>query len=112
MHMLDAGEYKLRQGVLELIAGIALNSVEGASGVALRGEPGEEGRKKKNLTKGIKASHSEGKVTLDLEVHMDYGLDFHAVGAEVQRRVKEAVESMTGWPVEAVNVDVVGVNAV
>jgi uncharacterized alkaline shock family protein YloU len=43
---------------------------------------------------------------------MDYGLDFHAVGAEVQRRVKEAVESMTGWPVEAVNVDVVGVNAV
>ncbi|WP_287155200.1 Asp23/Gls24 family envelope stress response protein [Candidatus Solincola tengchongensis] len=110
--MLEAGEYKLRQGVLELIAGIALNSVEGASGVGLRGEPAEEGRKRRNLAKGIKASPSEDGMTLDLEVNMDYGVDFHAVGAEVQRRVKEAVESMTGWPVAAVNVDVVGVNAV
>lgn len=110
--MIDAGEYKLRQGVLELIAGIALNSVEGASGVAVRGDPADEGRRKKNLAKGIKASVSEGRVTLDLEAHMDYGQDFHAVGSEVQRRVKVAVESMTGWSVEAVNVDVVGVNAV
>ncbi len=104
--------FKLHSGVLELIAGIALNSGEGASGVALRGDTGEEGRRKKNLARGIKAAASDGRVTLDLEVHMDYGRDFHAVGAEVQRRVKEAVESMTGWRVEAVNVDVVGVNAV
>lgn len=110
--MLDAGDYRLRQGVLELIAGIALNSVKGASGVGLRGEPVEEVRRRRNLTRGVKASWSEGRVSLDLEVLVDYGLDFHAVGEEVQRRVKEAVESMTGWSVEAVNVDVVGVNAV
>lgn len=110
--MLDAGEYKLRQGILELMAGIALNSVEGASGVAVRGESPEELRKRKNLTRGIKAEAAEGRVTLDLEVCVDYGLDFRAVGKEVQRRVKEAVESMTGWPVDAVNVNVVGVNAV
>jgi uncharacterized alkaline shock family protein YloU len=110
--MLDAGDYRLRQGMLELMAGIALSRVDGASGVAMRGEVADEGKKRKNLAKGIKAEANEGAVTFEVEVHMDYGRDFHEVGREVQRAVKEAVESMTGWRVEAVDVNVTGVNAV
>lgn len=110
--MLDAGEYKLRSGVLELMAGIALSSVEGVSGVGVRGDNPEDRKKRKNLTRGIKALAGEGVVTLEMDVHMDYGKDFHAVGRQLQHRVKKAVESMTGWRVEAVNVNVVGVNPV
>jgi len=110
--MLDAGGFKMRQGILELIAGIALAEVEGASGVAVRPDNPDDLRKRKNLTRGIKAEVEEGEVVLSVEVHMDYGRDFHRVGRAVQEKVKEAVESMTGWPVKEVNVDVVGVNAV
>ncbi len=110
--MLDAGEYKLRSGMLELVAGIVLSTVEGATGVGVRGDNPEDLRKRKNLTRGIKAFAGEDSVTLEMDVHMDYGRDFHVVGRQVQRAVKEAVESMTGWRVEAVNVNVVGVNPV
>ncbi len=110
--MLDLGDYKLRPGMIELMAGIALSRVEGVSGVAMRGEGMDEGKRRKNLAKGIKAEAGEGALTLEVEVHMDYGRDFHQVGREVQGAVKEAVESMTGWRVEAVDVNVTGVNAV
>lgn len=110
--MLDAGDYKLRQGMLELMAGIALSQVDGASGVAMRVEGMDEGKRRKNLAKGIKAEASEGTVTFEVEVNMDYGKDFHLLGMRVQKAVKEAVESMTGWRVEAVDVLVTGVNAV
>lgn len=110
--MLDAGDYKLRQGMLEMMAGIALSQVEGASGVAMRGEGMDEGKKRKNFVKGIKAEANEGTVTFEVEVHMDYGRDFRQVGRQVQQAVKMAVESMTDWRVKAVDVSVTGVNAV
>ncbi len=111
MTVLDAGDFKLRQGVLELIAGIALNAVGGASGVAVRPEHPEERRKRKHLVKGIKAEVEGGTVSIDLEAHMEYGKDFRAVAEEVQREVARAVSRMTGWEVKEVNVTVVGVNA-
>ncbi|MFW6113743.1 MAG: Asp23/Gls24 family envelope stress response protein [Actinomycetota bacterium] len=109
--MLDAGTFKIRQGVLELIAGIALSRVSGASGTGFRSDHPEDLRKRKYLTKGVKAELEDEKVRLELEVNLDYGKDFQELGRQIQRQVKEAVEAMTGWRVEAVDVDVVGVNA-
>lgn len=109
--MLDADDYSMRQGVLELIAGIALSRVEGASGIAVRSEHPEDARKRKNLTKGIKCELIEGEVNIEMEINLDYGKNFREVGTLIQREVKEAVEAMTGWEVGKVDIDVVGVNA-
>lgn len=109
--MLDAGEFKLRQGVLELIAGIAANSVEGASGVAVRPDHPEDKKKRKHLVKGVRAEVEGRSVSFDLETHMEYGKDFMRVAGELQREVARAVSGMTGWEVKEVNVAVVGVNA-
>lgn len=109
--MQDAGCFKMRAGVLELIAGIALNGVEGASGIGIRFDHPEDRGRRKALSKGVRAEAEGEKVLFELEVNMEYGRDFRAVGRRIQEEVRDAVESMTGWQVEAVNVDVVGVNA-
>jgi uncharacterized alkaline shock family protein YloU len=109
--MLDVGIFRMRPGVLELIAGIALCRVEGASNIGGRSDRREDARKRKNLSKGIKAEVEKENIILDLDVSIDFGKNFNDVSKEIQREVKKAVESMTGWTVEAVNVDVVGVNA-
>ncbi len=109
--MFDAGDFKLRQGVLELIAGIAVNAVDGAWGVAVRPDHPEEKRKRKNLARGIKAEVDGKSVSFDIETHMEYGRDFNRVARELQREVARAVSEMTGWEVKEVNVTVVGVNA-
>jgi len=93
------------------MAGIALSGVEGASGVGVRSDHPEDVRKRKNLSKGIKSQVEEGVITLDLDINVDYGKNIHAVAGAIQREVKNAVESMTGWKVSAVNINVVGVNA-
>ena len=74
--MLDAGNFKLRQGVLELIAGIALNNVEGDSGTGIRLEHTEDARKSKHLAKVIKADLADSRLLFNLDFNMDYGRDF------------------------------------
>ena len=109
--MLDAGDFKMRPGILELIAGIAIAGVDGATGTGVRPDHPEDLKKRKNLSRGIKAEVDEGKVSFDLEVELEYGKDFVELAWNIQGNIKEMVEIMTGWDVVAVNVSVVGVNA-
>ncbi|MBN2027779.1 MAG: Asp23/Gls24 family envelope stress response protein [Actinobacteria bacterium] len=109
--MLDAGSYKMRQGIPELIAGIALAGIEGVSGIGIRIEHPEDARKRKNLSRGIKAEVDQGKIALEIDVNMEYGKEFMQLAMEIQGSLKEMVAAMTGWDVVEVNVNVVGVNA-
>lgn len=93
-----------------MIAGIALSRVEGASGVGFRSDHPEDTRKRKYLTKGIKVEVEEERLGYEIEVNLDYGKDFNEIGIMIQRDVKGAVEAMTGWRVDTVDVNVVGVN--
>ena len=64
----------------------------------------------KNLSKGVKIDVSEGKVSVDLAINMEYGYNIPEVTGAVQDRVKNAIETMTGLAVEDVNIRVAGVN--
>lgn len=109
--MLDAGTFKMRHGIPELIAGITLAKIDGATGTGIRIEHPEDARKRKNLSKGIKAEVDRDSISFELDVNMEYGKDFMELAREIQRSVEEKVATMTGWDVVAVNVNVVGVNA-
>ncbi|RJP30355.1 MAG: Asp23/Gls24 family envelope stress response protein [Actinobacteria bacterium] len=109
--MLDTGVFKMRTEILELIAGIALSRIEGATGTGMRADHPDDLKKRKSLTKGIRVEEDEGSVVFDLDVSMEYGKDFVALAMEIQGAVAEKISTMTGWGVEAVNVNVVGVNA-
>ncbi|MHB8780347.1 MAG: Asp23/Gls24 family envelope stress response protein [Candidatus Geothermincolia bacterium] len=104
-------DFKMRPGIPELIAGIALLSVEGACGIGLAKEGEDRAGKKKNLVKGIRSTTDDESISLDLDITVEYGADMIEVGHRVQKQVAEAVAQMTGLQVEEVNVNVVRVDA-
>ena len=63
---------------------------------------------KKNLAKGVKVDIIEGTVDVDLSLELEYGNSIKTVSENVQIKVKQAIESMTGLVVGSVNVVVSG----
>ena len=64
----------------------------------------------KNLSKGVKIHVEDGKVVVDLAINLEFGYNIPEVTANVQDRVKNAIETMTGLEVESVNIRIAGVN--
>lgn len=65
----------------------------------------------KMLGKGIKLTVEESNVTIECAVVLSYGYDVVEVAKNVQQSVKNAVESMTGFQVERVDVNVSAITA-
>ncbi len=102
---------KVANEVIATIAGIAASEVEDVtsmSGGMADGIASILGRK--NLTKGVKVEIGEETVAIEISVVVEYGCKIHEVAREVQKRVREAVEVMTGLSVMEVAINVLGVN--
>ena len=105
----ELGNIHISEEVLAGIAAAALE-VEGVSGLAANlGSDIAELLGKKNLAKGVRVQMEDEKVTVDLSILMAYGHTIPEVGRAVQDGVKNAVESMTGLEIAAVNVNVGGI---
>ena len=86
---------------------IALNDSGGAriqEGVSSLANAG-----KKSLAKDVRVKMENDKVQVDLSVLMAYGATIPEMGKAVQDAVKNAIESMSGLEVSAVNVNVGGI---
>jgi len=107
----STGTIKISEDVVKIIAGLAATEIEGVAGMSggLAGGIAEKlGRK--NMTKGVKADVGEKEATIDIHVIVEYGTRIQEVAYQIQSKVKNAVESMTGLKVLAVNVNVQGVS--
>ena len=105
------GDVKIADEVVAIIAGLAATEVEGVA--SMYGNITNELVAKlgmKNLSKGVKISVAENKVTVDLAINMEYGYSIPEVSGKIQDRVKNAIETMTGLEVADVNIRVAGVN--
>ena len=101
----ELGNIHISEEVLAGIAAAALE-VEGVSGLAANlGSDIAELLGKKTLAKGVHVQMEDEKVTVDLSILMSYGNTIPEVGKAVQDGVKNAVESMTGLEIAAVNVN-------
>lgn len=100
---------RVSDDVISTIATTALAEVKGiaASPAGLMG--GLLGRK--GGARGIKIETDGNAVTLDVNIVVEYGARIPAVAAEVQTRLRSAIEEMTGKFVRAVNVTVQGIRA-
>ena len=107
--MVDLGD--LREGFWdwdELVA--AALEVEGVSSLAANlGSDIAELLGKKTLAKGVHIQMTDETVTAELSILVAYGHTIPEVGKAVQDAVKNAVESMTGLEIAAVNVNVGGI---
>lgn len=108
----DENGIEISNDVIAVIAGVAVSEVQGVYGMSggFAGGITEVLSGKKNLAKGIKVEKTEASAKIDVNIIVEYGSRIPDVAFEIQNRVKKAVESMTGFKVEEVNVHVQGVN--
>ena len=106
-----ATNLNISEDVIGIIAGLAASEVEGIAGMTLGFVDGINqilgGNKK--YSKGVKIDLDGNKVTVDLFVNIKYGVRIPDVAWAAQNAVKNAVETMTGLEVVAVNINVQGI---
>ena len=106
----ELGNIHISEEVLAAISAAAALEVDGVSSLAANlGSDIAELLGKKNLAKGVRVRMEDDKVVVELSVLMAYGHTIPEMCKAVQEGVKNAVESMTGLEVSAVNVNVGGV---
>ena len=105
------GEVKIASDVVAVIASLAANEVDGVYSMA--GNITNELIGKlvmKNMSKGVKVIMDEGNVRVDMALNMKYGYSIPRVVKQVQEKVSQQIENMTGLIVPEVNIRVAGVN--
>ena len=98
---------RVSDDVISTIAGMALVEIKGVATSSTGLVGGLLGRK--GAAKGIKIETDGNSVTLDVTVTVEYGARIPVVAAEIQTRLRSAIEEMTGKFVRAVNVTVQGI---
>lgn len=105
------GEVQIANEVVASIAGISASEVEGVDSMAggLAGElAGKFGAK--NLSKGVKVEVADDTAMVELAINMKYGYSIPKTCKQVQEKVMQAINSMTGLTVKQVNVRIAGVS--
>ena len=105
------GEVQIANEVVASIAGISASEVEGVDSMAggLAGElAGKFGAK--NLSKGVKVEVADDIAMVELAINMKYGYNIPNTCKQVQEKVMQAINSMTGLTVKQVNVRIAGVS--
>ena len=105
-----AGEVKIADDVVAVIAALAAQEVEGVGTMA--GGIGKTimayvGVKK--AEKGVRVEVAEGVVRVDLSITIHYGYSIPETSRKVQEKVKSSIENMTGLSVADVNIRVASI---
>ena len=107
------GQINIHDNVIAIIAHETAKRVPGVvelQGSLADGLAGMIGKKPKD--KGIRIEkENEELLTIDLAVVLEYGVCIPEICVQLQSAVKEAVESMTGKQIYAVNVVVQGIRS-
>ena len=103
---------KIADDVVAVIAGVAVSEVPGVAQMSggFAGGISEVLSGKKSLSKGIKVDAGEKETKIDVNIIVEYGVRIPDVAFEIQNKVKNAVENMTGLKVVEVNVHIQGVS--
>ena len=105
------GEVQVADEVVAIIAGLAATEVDGVTSMGGNITKDLVSRLGiKNLSKGIRVSVEEDKVSVYLTLNIAYGYALPEVSQKVQERVKGAIENMTGLQVAGVNVRIAEVD--
>lgn len=107
----NIGTVQIADDVVAMIASLAATEVDGVS--AMAGNITNELMSRvgvKTLTKGVKVDVTGDNVRVDLAVTMEYGYNIPATCGQVQNKVKNAIENMTGLNCNDVNIRIAGIN--
>jgi uncharacterized alkaline shock family protein YloU len=99
------GRITISSDVVAHIVGHSVLECYGVVGLSARGRVGRL-LARDRLTQGVEVGESEGQVTIDVGVVVEYGLNLAEVAATVRSRVRYEVERLTGLPVASVEVHI------
>jgi len=103
----------ISEEVISIISSVAAKSVKGVFGMYTSISGGfAEFLGKKNQSKGVKVLIDGNTCVIDVYIVVEYGTVIPDISWEIQDKVKNDVEAMTGLNVKAVNVNVEGVNVI
>lgn len=106
----EVGDIRIADEVISIVASLAAQEVPGVlsmSGGLADGLSSLLG--KQSSSKGVRLSFDGKLVNANVYIIMEYGYCIPEVALVVQERVKEAIETMTGYEVQFVDVNVEGV---
>ena len=107
----NMGQVQIADEVVAIIAGLAATEVEGVASMAgnitneLVSKLG-----KKSLSKGIRVKVEDGIVNVNVALNIAYGYSVPKTCKKVQKKVKAAIENMTGLEVEKVDIQIANVS--
>ena len=102
------GQIQIADEVISVIAVTAALEVEGVA-EGSHGKNLVEFFGKKGHTRCVKIAKDENEVVLDWDIIVHLGTKVQMIAEEVQKKVKNAVETMTGMNVAVINVSVSGI---
>lgn len=104
------GIVQIADEVIAIIASTATLEIEGVSEMAGNMAGGLiEKLSKKNSAKGITIDKKDGTISADVSIMVFHDYKIQDVAFNVQKKVKGAIETMTGIETTEVNVNVVGI---
>lgn len=102
------GTIKIANEVVAIIASLAASEVEGVA--SMGGGVGGSIAEMLGQKKGVRVETGDEECTVDLTVIVEYGSSIPVVAENIQKNVKEAIESMTGLTAVEINIHVQGVH--
>ena len=104
------GTIQISPRVLEIIAGIAASEIDGVSKMyGSFANSVSELLGRSDRRRGVKLSSNDKKLSLDVDVYVEYGVSVPKVAAMIQDKVKQQITLMTDLKVKEVNVHIKGI---
>ena len=104
------GTIQISPRVLEIIAGIAASEIDGVSKMyGSFANSVSELLGRSDRRRGVKLSSNDEKLSLDVDVYVEYGISVPKVAAMIQDKVKQQITLMTDLKVKEVNVHIKGI---
>ena len=104
------GTVKIADEVVTLIVAYAALDVDGVAYIAGNVDRAILSKGVRKLGKNVKVEVSKNGVKAELAIILEYGYNIPATSSKVQKRIKTAVETMTGLKVLDVDIRIAGIN--
>ncbi|CUS26156.1 alkaline shock protein [Paucilactobacillus oligofermentans DSM 15707 = LMG 22743] len=104
------GSIEISPSVLETVAGIAANQIEGVSKMhgSITSNVTELLGRHTDHARGVKLTRDENELVVDVDVYLEYGVNVPKTAIEIQDKVKQQVSLMTDLKIQEVNVHIEG----
>ncbi len=107
----ERGTIVMSNTVIAHIAGMVATGCYGVVGMAYKsaGDGFASLLKWDTITKGIKVTTEDDKICIDLHIIVEYGVNIKVISDSIINSVRYSVESMTGFRVGRITVNVEGI---